>query len=492
MCLRTRQRTYREHESIFITATFQEFHEWFTGGAHGTESINPFCIISARSEKIVAVYADYKHFNELFVGENIPSYGNFFELLGLLAGLGSESDVNSSHSEVSTNNAYNNNKIPSISEHVSTQDITMNELKDIFAPNQHTLWMSTIDAHTPLHYDSYGCNIVTQVAGRKRWRLWPPSSQSVLTRTVYSSEESNIQLGSSIALPLRSSSSSSSSLPTSRTKLSSISSPLETTTNTQTRRHTITHTLTPLPVTRVPYEESSVYSTYDPRSPNNTHSIPPAYDFILEEGDILFIPKHFWHFVETLSELSLSVNLWLPVPLPLSLPSPLPSAISSSIATSSHSNINKGEISAKKKKKEDISIKNEDKNNDKNEDKNSDNKNHSNEIIREQKSNIPSDTDSRVVEAATRVIFGALKRCFSTYCETDDIRCSLLLFFFLCSLIYFFTFVLLFWLFFLLLSLFTFPSLVFTVFPSFSSIFIFYFLFYFLISILFLLADLAG
>ena len=214
-----------------------------------------------------------------------------------------------------------------------------------------------------------------------------------------------------------------------KTRQSSTFSPLEN----QSRTHTRTHTT--LPVTRVPYEESSVYSTYDPRSPNNTHSIPPAYDFILEEGDILFIPKHFWHFVETLSELSLSVNLWLPVPLPLSLPSPLPSAVSSSVATSSHSNIDKGEISAKKKKKEEISIKNEDKNNDKNKDKNSDNKNHSNEIIREQKSNIPSDTDSRVVEAATRVVFGALKKCFSTYCETDDIRCSLLLFLFSCSLI---------------------------------------------------------
>ena len=169
VCLRTRQRTYREHESIFITATFQEFHEWFTGGAHGTEPINPFCIIPARSEEVVAVYADYKHFNELFVGENIPSYGNLFELLqsksksnsestlqsksqsGLRSAFGSgselelESDLNLSYSEGSTNNVSNSNKIPSTNEHVNTEDDTMNELKELFAANQHTLWMSTID-----------------------------------------------------------------------------------------------------------------------------------------------------------------------------------------------------------------------------------------------------------------------------------------------------------------------------------------------------------
>jgi oxalate decarboxylase/phosphoglucose isomerase-like protein (cupin superfamily) len=37
------------------------------------------------------------------------------------------------------------------------------------------------------------------------------------------------------------------------------------------------------------------------------------------QGDVLFIPKHYWHFVETVSDLSLSINVWLPVPVPTSV-----------------------------------------------------------------------------------------------------------------------------------------------------------------------------
>lgn len=62
-----------------------------------------------------------------------------------------------------------------------------------------------------------------------------------------------------------------------------------------------------------------MYSTYDPRQYNNKKVgyIPPDYDITLTEGDILFVPKHFWHFVETLDAISLSINLWLPYPMPV-------------------------------------------------------------------------------------------------------------------------------------------------------------------------------
>jgi Cupin superfamily protein len=62
-----------------------------------------------------------------------------------------------------------------------------------------------------------------------------------------------------------------------------------------------------------------VYSTYDPRlcDKNKVGLIPPDYDITLDEGDILFVPKHFWHFVETLGAISLSINLWLPYPMPI-------------------------------------------------------------------------------------------------------------------------------------------------------------------------------
>jgi hypothetical protein len=62
-----------------------------------------------------------------------------------------------------------------------------------------------------------------------------------------------------------------------------------------------------------------VYSTYDPRlcDKNKVGFIPPDYDITLDEGDVLFVPKHFWHFVETLGAISLSINLWLPYPMPI-------------------------------------------------------------------------------------------------------------------------------------------------------------------------------
>lgn len=56
--------------------------------------------------------------------------------------------------------------------------------------------------------------------------------------------------------------------------------------------------------TRIPFEESSVYSNATGRGD----------EIVLEPGDLLYLPKHWWHFVECLDPISLSINLWLPHP----------------------------------------------------------------------------------------------------------------------------------------------------------------------------------
>jgi len=53
-----------------------------------------------------------------------------------------------------------------------------------------TCWLGSEGAHTPTHYDSYGRNLVAQLAGVKRWRLHAPSTPIRPSRVPY--EESSI------------------------------------------------------------------------------------------------------------------------------------------------------------------------------------------------------------------------------------------------------------------------------------------------------------
>ncbi|CAM9198168.1 unnamed protein product [Choristocarpus tenellus] len=64
--------------------------------------------------------------------------------------------------------------------------------------------------------------------------------------------------------------------------------------------------------TRVPYEESSVFSQVDVRKPDLTRQAGPMV-ITLTAGDALYVPKHWWHFVEA-EETSLSVNVWRNAP----------------------------------------------------------------------------------------------------------------------------------------------------------------------------------
>uniref|UniRef100_T1HMH0 JmjC domain-containing protein n=1 Tax=Rhodnius prolixus TaxID=13249 RepID=T1HMH0_RHOPR len=110
-----------------------------------------------------------------------------------------------------------------------------------------TLWIGTEGAHTPCHFDSYGCNIVAQLYGKKVWLLFDPLESNSLSPT------------------------------------------------------------------RVPYEESSVYS--DINFACTCHPFPDiknARCVILQPGDILYVPKHWWHYVENVTS-AISVNTWIPV-----------------------------------------------------------------------------------------------------------------------------------------------------------------------------------
>lgn len=66
--------------------------------------------------------------------------------------------------------------------------------------------------------------------------------------------------------------------------------------------------------TRIPFEESTVYSEVNikipdlAKFPNYQKARPYVVD--LEPGDVLYVPHHWWHFVECLTD-CLSINTWV-------------------------------------------------------------------------------------------------------------------------------------------------------------------------------------
>ncbi|XP_028291125.1 HSPB1-associated protein 1 homolog isoform X1 [Gouania willdenowi] len=112
-----------------------------------------------------------------------------------------------------------------------------------------TLWIGTEGANTPCHLDSYGCNLVLQVQGRKRWHLFPPEDTAYLYPT------------------------------------------------------------------RIPYEESSVFSQVNVLHPDLTRlpdfSHARVHIVTLQPGQVLFVPRHWWHYVESVDPITVSVNSWI-------------------------------------------------------------------------------------------------------------------------------------------------------------------------------------
>ncbi|XP_066542951.1 HSPB1-associated protein 1 homolog [Hoplias malabaricus] len=112
-----------------------------------------------------------------------------------------------------------------------------------------TLWIGTNGANTLCHLDTYGCNLVFQIQGRKRWHLFPPEDAECLYPT------------------------------------------------------------------RIPYEESSVFSQVNVIRPD-LYRFPAfqrarAHVVTLQPGQVLFVPRHWWHYVESVDPITVSVNSWM-------------------------------------------------------------------------------------------------------------------------------------------------------------------------------------
>lgn len=111
-----------------------------------------------------------------------------------------------------------------------------------------TFWIGSKGSHTDCHWDTYGYNLVAQIYGRKQWLLYPPNAALI-------------------------------------------------------------------PV-RLPYEESTVYSRFNiyclsEEEKDCLLDIPDKPKLItLEPGDVLFVPNGWWHYVESLDQINVSVNMW--------------------------------------------------------------------------------------------------------------------------------------------------------------------------------------
>lgn len=58
--------------------------------------------------------------------------------------------------------------------------------------DESTIWIGSQGASTPCHFDSYGCNLVAQIYGTKKWTLFPPSNTDRLYPTRVPYEESSV------------------------------------------------------------------------------------------------------------------------------------------------------------------------------------------------------------------------------------------------------------------------------------------------------------
>ena len=110
-----------------------------------------------------------------------------------------------------------------------------------------TFWLGTAGAHTPCHYDTYGCNLVAQLSGRKRWILYPPEDTDFLKPTRVPYEESSV------------------------------------------------------------YSQIN-FEKWIGTVPDIEGTHPHVVE--LFPGDVLFVPRHWWHHVRN-EELSVSINSWL-------------------------------------------------------------------------------------------------------------------------------------------------------------------------------------
>ncbi|NP_001089113.1 HSPB (heat shock 27kDa) associated protein 1 L homeolog [Xenopus laevis] len=112
-----------------------------------------------------------------------------------------------------------------------------------------SLWVGSFGANTPCHVDSYGCNLVLQVEGRKTWHLFPPEDTPYMYPT------------------------------------------------------------------RIPYEESSIFSKVNIVKPDQSRfplfSRASPHVVTLHPGQVLFVPQHWWHYVQSVDDITVSINSWI-------------------------------------------------------------------------------------------------------------------------------------------------------------------------------------
>ncbi|XP_063790121.1 HSPB1-associated protein 1 isoform X2 [Pseudophryne corroboree] len=187
-----------ETQCDYINGTFRQFHEWIQGNSQ--EEFGPF---SQCDRTEFWAYADYKYLAALF------------------------------------------NDRPEILQDISWADFGFPGRDG----RESTLWVGSLGANTPCHIDSYGCNLVLQVEGRKKWHLFPPEDTAYLYPT------------------------------------------------------------------RIPYEESSVFSKVNVVNPDRNRyplfSAAHPYVITLHPGQVLLVPRLWWHHVESIDDITVSVNSWI-------------------------------------------------------------------------------------------------------------------------------------------------------------------------------------
>ncbi|XP_046850826.1 HSPB1-associated protein 1-like isoform X2 [Xenia sp. Carnegie-2017] len=132
-----------ETECDYVVATISEFYQWLSLDHEKLPNNNPFAQFL---QKDYTCYADYKYMKELFVKCPEKHHEVDWSYLGF-------PERNGEHS---------------------------------------ALWFGTAESFTPCHYDSYGCNLVAQIYGRKRWLLFPPEQGEFLYPTRIPYEESSV------------------------------------------------------------------------------------------------------------------------------------------------------------------------------------------------------------------------------------------------------------------------------------------------------------
>lgn len=245
-----RQSSTRECESIRRNATFNHFHQWMEGLGLGEG--NPFCDLPPYSASQISIYADYKHINVAF--RSSMALGD----LGYTDGV------------LSVMTAEGLRRVLSWSAIATAAGLSALRADEGVYP---TLWLGSRRSHSPLHYDTYGRNVVVQLSGRKRWLLWPPGANGL----------------SPLRVPFEE---------------SSVYSDLD------------------------PMRYMETGGGLDSEFKRN---FPEMVDITLEAGDVLLVPPQWWHFVITVivkiesmltfmliccifqeSAESLSCNFWIP------------------------------------------------------------------------------------------------------------------------------------------------------------------------------------